>query len=987
MSWFTSAPWYGLVIGCLVGSAAQATEAPERTWQQEANYRISATLDDQKHLLTAEATIEYVNHSPQTLMFLWIEVWPNAYQGRTTPFASQQLALGRQEFWYARPEELGWMEALDFRVGEQPLKWEYEPRHPDLVKVNLATPLKPGERVVLQTPFRVVLPGDFSRMGHRDQAYQLTDWYPQVAAYDAQGWHQRSYLEQDNRYAEFGSADVTLTLPKNYVVAATGRLTSEEEWAWLLARSTQKLRTDRFPLEDESPVSAGATKTIRFVSDHTHGFAWVADKRFNVRHGEVTLPSGQKVDTWAMFTNRRAFAWENALDEAAQMLTTYSVGNGAYAYPSLAMVELPLRRSGTINYPGLVGIPAATREAAVTTALAHQVARQWYGGMIGLDGHTSPWLVDGLAAAAQDRYLAERHPNQTLNDLAPQPWGALSGLNAFPQARRHEIDYLAAARGGTEQTLQTNAAGYLPGNYQAFAEAKAALAFRYARQYLGNEKYDALMRQYTTAWQFRHPKPADVQALFEEQTGETWDWLFRDLLQTDKKLDYAVRRSSVSEKTATLYVENVGSIAGPITVSAVRGGKVVQTKWYPGFTGVQKIELANEGWEHLVIDPEHHMPEYNRQNNTIELVTDRRVEPIRVRLLPTLEDNRYTQLFITPVGGYNATDKVMLGAAFYNSILPRKPLRYLVMPMWSSGQRGLTGSFQVAGEVPSITTLGRIDAALRTDIYAGYIRTQPHVRLAFGDGLDLQQPQKELSLRLVNMRFGLQQLPAYQDGAPIPGQSWQRYNVLTTTYRIHQQNALERWELRGELQNKGADFALLSATAEWNFHYRRKSQVRLRGFAGGFLLARNLTNGFRLGMSGSTDYLGDQILLDRRGVTETVPAFLRQRIDDQGGFRGLTSAYSRKGLVALNGAVDVPYLPISVFGDVGYTPDGGGLLTGTGLSLRLLPEILTIDVPLAGSSYADRFPTGIDDVTKQIRFTLHLKQLTPSTMLRRALTL
>ena len=58
----------------LIADAQQATY-----WQQFVDYEIHVTLDDTAHTLAAEMTIEYTNNAPESLDFLWMHMWPNAY--------------------------------------------------------------------------------------------------------------------------------------------------------------------------------------------------------------------------------------------------------------------------------------------------------------------------------------------------------------------------------------------------------------------------------------------------------------------------------------------------------------------------------------------------------------------------------------------------------------------------------------------------------------------------------------------------------------------------------------------------------------------------------------------------------------------------------------------------------------------------------------------------------------------------------------------
>ena len=116
---------------------------------------------------------------------------------------------------------------------EKRLKWEEDFENPDITQLNLPKAIQPGESVTIQTPFRVKISKNFSRLGHVDQAYMICQWYPKPAVYDKEGWHPMPYLDQGEFYSEFGSFDVSITLPENYVVGSTGDLQTESEKKFL----------------------------------------------------------------------------------------------------------------------------------------------------------------------------------------------------------------------------------------------------------------------------------------------------------------------------------------------------------------------------------------------------------------------------------------------------------------------------------------------------------------------------------------------------------------------------------------------------------------------------------------------------------------------------------------------------------------------------------------------------------------------------------
>ncbi len=199
-------------------------------WQQEVNYTIKVTLDDQLHMLRGSEEFVYTNNSPATLNSLYIHLWPNAYKNKNTALAKQLMMSGKDYLFRNDPEYQGFIDSLDFKADGTSVKLTYDAKHVDIALLTLNKPLAPGEKVVITTPFRVKLPsGEVSRMGHIGQTYQITQWYPKPAVYDEKGWHPMPYLNQGEFYSEYGSFDVSITLPEDYTVGSTGDLQTERE--------------------------------------------------------------------------------------------------------------------------------------------------------------------------------------------------------------------------------------------------------------------------------------------------------------------------------------------------------------------------------------------------------------------------------------------------------------------------------------------------------------------------------------------------------------------------------------------------------------------------------------------------------------------------------------------------------------------------------------------------------------------------------------
>lgn len=147
----------------------------QQNWQQEVNYQIKVSLDDQAHRLRGELSFVYYNHSPQHLQEMYIHLWPNAYSHPKTALGRQLLEQNAKTL----PLNEGFIDSLAFSANGTTLNYEYWNGHRDVIRIQLPQALEPGGSVVIHTPFRVGLPDAmYSRLGHNRQSYMITQWYP-----------------------------------------------------------------------------------------------------------------------------------------------------------------------------------------------------------------------------------------------------------------------------------------------------------------------------------------------------------------------------------------------------------------------------------------------------------------------------------------------------------------------------------------------------------------------------------------------------------------------------------------------------------------------------------------------------------------------------------------------------------------------------------------------------------------------------------------
>jgi hypothetical protein len=501
-----------LMIVCLLH--LPGAKAQDHYWQQNMQYKIAVTLNDVEHTLDGVLSLNYRNNSPDTLTFIWFHIWPNAFKNDKTAFSEQLLRNGKTAFYFSKPEQKGYINKLDFKSGTVSLEMEDHPSYIDVVKVVLHQPLLPGQDRNISTTFHVKLPYNFSRGGHNGtggQSYQITQWYPKPSVYDKQGWHPMPYLDQGEFYSEFGSYDVSITLPKNYVVAATGELQNKEEIDWLrnrfIAPERKKIKQPKNKNSFLGPVtkleeipSDPQTKTLRYTQDSIHDFAFFADKYFIVRSIDIPLPSGRIVKANSFHRPESTEDWTEALGQVRESLLFRSRLLFEYPYNSINVVDADFGIGGGMEYPMITNLSSGMGNKQLLEVIEHEVGHNWFQGVLATNEREHPWMDEGMNTYYEMRFQKKVG---SLN-MSRNP-GALYGYHNGQ---------------GTTQAIATSSENLLHDNYYSTAYYRAAAWMASLEKLLGKTAFDSAMKSYAQEWKFRHPTPNDFKKSVEQSSGK-----------------------------------------------------------------------------------------------------------------------------------------------------------------------------------------------------------------------------------------------------------------------------------------------------------------------------------------------------------------------------------------------------------------------------------------------------------------------------------
>jgi hypothetical protein len=577
-------------------------------WQQQVDYRITATLDPANNEVRGRETIHYVNRSPDALPYLWMHVEQNICEPSSVTNVLNQPPLSflgsTFDFSCQGFNSAPRMESL--KIGGREAK---RTRFGTTLRVDLERPLGPGMSLDLEAVWHFKVPAmGAARMGRDGTLYEIAQWYPRMAVYDdVRGWNHEPYIGAGEFYLEFGDFDVTLTVPAGYIVAATGELTNPGR----VLTAAQRQRLERARRSDTSiaiitaseagnarltrPSQTG-TLTWHFTAKNVRDFAFAAgpELRWDASGYDGILIS-------ALY-RPKADKWPEVAKMGREAIKFFSEQWTRYPFPQATTVEGPVEG---MEYPMLTFVPNSPTREDLYWVVMHEFGHQWFPMAVGSNERLYPWMDEGF---------------NTFFDLA----NAAKYFSGTPYGDTIEVHplrlYADHGLPGNEQPLinrPIEVRDLFWGGYQ-----KPALMLQLLRfEVMGKERFDAAFREYIKTWSFKHPTPADFFRLMRDHSGMELDWFWRDWIYTTARLDQAV--DSVSRGSGgitSVHLANRGTMVMPAELSvAFDDGTTTVVKlpvdmWNLGDRFVYRVP-GTKAVRSVEIDPRRAMPDIDRANN------------------------------------------------------------------------------------------------------------------------------------------------------------------------------------------------------------------------------------------------------------------------------------------------------------------------------------------------------------------------------------
>lgn len=809
-------------------------------WQQFVHYKMDVKLDTATHTLTGTSSILYRNNSPDTLDKLYMYLYPNAFRNNATLRAREAARFFVRNL--PNDDAAGWIDINQFRmVSENPDATPITAFKIDdsILEATLQKPLKPGEEIHIELSFTEKVRQFQGRAGYRGMQYDFAQWYPKLCVYDEEGWHKEPMHFLGEFYGEFGTFDVTMDVPFEYIVGATGIVTAGDP-GWSLVKVDTALgdadwRSKYAEMKKTIAEQAQTSprRQVTFHAENVHDFAWLACPDFLYEEG-----SYDGIPIHVLYRNHVKSRWSKVVTERGRRaLEWLSTKFGRYPYPQLSITHGLL--GGGMEYPMLV-MNASENEGLIL----HEVGHIYFYGIFGNNEQKEAWLDEGFTTF-QTRWYMETRYGEMGYDVAATMKNA-----SWLQRHRPQVTSNAGNRNfaqfymssGFNEPISRYAYKYADGlGYSVNAYTKGSIFYEMLRYVVGDEVFEKICKEYFKRWALKHVNEARFRQVCEEVSGMDLGWFFQQWLHDTSTVDYKmgrVKKQHVADGNWQTTVEVVRNDRGimPVDVELTLPNGDKQIKRWDGVAekGTVVFTTPMEP-QHVALDPRDQIMDKSRMGHgtlCVEFHPD----------YPRMNYNPPDAYVVTyrPSGWYNDIDGARIGLRARGDY---RGTRNLQLGVWFGAKSSeLDGFFRF--ENP----LGFLGRRTRYTLSALKIegRIMGEATLSFNWSRNLTSPvQSNLQLginhsKLDNSAYGFQKFDI--DGETISLKNWSdgtvssgfiKYSV--TPRRMNWRSAIA-WSVRHANEFFGGDSTFTKLDGSVRLWWPSpKLGLYLRGYAGSFV--------------------------------------------------------------------------------------------------------------------------------------------------------
>lgn len=602
-----------LFFASLLHSIAQS-RAPY--WQQHVDYTMEVAMDVKTFRYTGTQKLIYTNNSPDVLPRVYYHLYFNAFQpGSEMDIRLQNikdpdrrmLKEGKSRIASLSESEMGYIHVTSLVQDGQAVAFTEEGT---ILVVDLAEPIPPGGTTLLEMTFTGQVPLQIRRAGRNNKegvALSMSQWYPKLSEYDAEGWHPNPYIAREF-HGVWGNFDVKLTLDKRYTVGASGYLQNPQEVGHGYETPGTRVK------------SRGKTLTWHFKAPKVHDFMWAADPEY--RHDTVHMEDGPTLHFLYKNDPEILKNWKKLPPKTEAAMRFFNKTLGKYPYAQYSVIQ---GGDGGMEYPMSTLITGKRAFTSLVGVMVHELAHSWFQQALATNEAKYAWMDEGFTT-----FISTLCMNEIMEQRQENPFAPLYQ------------SYYTLVNSGVEEPQTTHADRYATNfAYGVSAYNKGAIFLSQLGYILGEDKLMETLRKFYKDFAFTHPVPNDFKRTAEKVSGMELDWYVTDWTQTTNTIDYAIQSVRAEGNTTKITLERIGAMPMPLDILVVRTDESRETYYIPlqmlygekenPYPQWPRTVLEDWSWAHptytftidqplgeiktILLDPSQRMADVNGTNN------------------------------------------------------------------------------------------------------------------------------------------------------------------------------------------------------------------------------------------------------------------------------------------------------------------------------------------------------------------------------------
>jgi len=524
------------------GTRSEDGEPGKNYFQNSADYDINIEFNPINGHLTGNETVSYKNNSSTPLKKIVFRLYQNLYKkgvARNVDIVADDVNSG--------------IEITEIICNENEIV-NTDIRGTIMI-VSLTHELKTGSSIDFKISWNYNFPMETQLREGRyfDSSYVVAYWYPRIAVYDdIYGWDKHKYNGEQEFYNDYGNYQVSIAVPKNYLVWASGELQNPNDnySEFVSEKLEQAYQEDEIVniitkknIDKQTFTKQRPYNVWKFSSEKLSDFAFALSNNFLWDATSIEI-GDKRIKVNAVY-NPNSVDFHEVAYLSAQSLKHLSedVMGVNYPYPQLTAFN----GHYGMEFPMMINDGDGENRNETVFITAHEIGHSWFPFLVGTNETQYAWMDEGLITFLPKQVEDSLSDNEDFRSLS----GTLKSYSYFGGSK-YDVPIMAPS---TQLTGPT---------YMFVSYNRSAVAYYVLKDILGEKTFQKCITSFIERWTGKHPTAYDFFYTFNNVSRENLNWFWNTWFFSFGYADLAITGFEQNDSNVTIEIKNKGGFPTPV---------------------------------------------------------------------------------------------------------------------------------------------------------------------------------------------------------------------------------------------------------------------------------------------------------------------------------------------------------------------------------------------------------------------------------------